>query len=266
MKLQVETVTWSIEARKIVADVSLEVKPSEFVGLLGPNGSGKTSLLRTIYRILKPGAGLIRLDEADVWQLSARQAAQQMAVVTQEQTGDFDFSVREMVLMGRTPHKGMFDPDTGEDFQRVDEALARVGLTDFAHRSFLTLSGGEKQRVLVARALTQQARFLILDEPTTHLDIHYQLEILELIKSLRVTTLASLHELNLAALYCDRIYLLQAGQVVASGPPEAVLTPPLIRQVYGVWSDVQLHPATGKPHITIFPERIGASYQAAHGN
>lgn len=260
MNLQAEGVTWSIEARKIVADVSLEARSGQFVGLLGPNGSGKTSLLRTIYRILKPTAGLIQLDGVNVWQVSAREAAQQMAVVTQEQAGDFDFSVQEMVLMGRTPHKSMFDPDTPEDFQRVDEALDRVGLANFAHRSFLTLSGGEKQRVLIARALTQQARFLVLDEPTTHLDIHYQLEILELIKSLGVTTLASLHELNLAALYCDRIYLLQAGQVVTFGPPEVVLTPSLIRQVYGVWSDVQLHPATGKPHITIFPERIGTNY------
>lgn len=207
MRLQVEDVTWSVEAHKIVDGVRLNMASGEFVGLLGPNGSGKSSLLRTIYRILKPDAGLIRLDDDEVWQLSTRQAAQRMAVVMQEHATDFDFSVQEIVLMGRNPYKGMFKQDTEEDFRLVAEALARVDMAAFARRSFLTLSGGEKQRVLIARALVQQARFLVLDEPTNHLDIHYQLEILELIKSLGVTTLAALHDLNLAAFYCDRLQI-----------------------------------------------------------
>ncbi|MCQ3975238.1 MAG: hypothetical protein DPW09_17490 [Anaerolineae bacterium] len=258
MKLQVEEVTWSVEARKIVDAVTLQVKPGEFVGLLGPNGSGKSSLLRTIYRILKPEAGLIHLDEVNVWRLSAREAARRMAVVMQEQSGDFDFSVQEMVFMGRYPHKTMFDRDSEEDFRLVDEALARVGLCDLARRSFLTLSGGEKQRVLIARALAQQAKFLVLDEPTNHLDIYYQLEILELVKSLGVTTLAALHDLNLAAFYCDRLYVLRAGAVAASGTPIEVLQPDLIRAVYGVWSEVRIHPVTGKPYLAVFPKSVEA--------
>lgn len=265
MKLQVEGVTWSVEVQKILDTITFDVKPGEFVGLLGPNGSGKSSLLRAIYRVLKPDAGLIKLDGAEVWQLSARQAAQRMGVVMQERTGEFDFSVQEIVIMGRNPHKKMFDRDTNEDYQLVAQALERVGMSNFAERSFLTLSGGEKQRVLIARALAQQAKFLILDEPTTHLDIHYQLEILELVKNLGVSVIAALHELNLAALFCDRIYVLKMGRVITSGTPEEVLRPDVIRKVYGVWSEVQRHPLTGKLTITFLPERIGKQVQAAGG-
>lgn len=264
MKLQTEKVSWSVEAKKIIDNITLTVAEGEFVGLLGPNGSGKSSLLRTIYRLLKPDAGLITLDGADVWQLSARQVARQMAVVMQERVGDFDFSVHEIVMMGRNPHKGMFDRDTAQDFQLVDEVLARVDMAGFAQRSFLTLSGGEKQRVLIARALAQQAQFLVLDEPTNHLDIHYQLEILELVKNMGITTIAALHELNLAAFFCNRLYVLKAGKVVAFGTPEAVLRPDLIRDVYGVWSDVMTHPLTGKLNITFFPEVIGVKLNRKH--
>ncbi len=261
MNLKTEKVSWSVEAKKIIDEITLAVADGEFVGLLGPNGSGKSSLLRTIYRILKPDAGLITLDGADVWQLPARDVARQMAVVMQERTGDFDFSVHEIVMMGRNPHKNMFDRDTMHDFQLVDEALVRVDMADFAQRSFLTLSGGEKQRVLIARALVQQAKLLVLDEPTNHLDIRYQLEILELVKNLKVTTIAALHELNLAAFYCDHLYVLKDGQLVASGPPENVLRPDLIRDVYNVWSEVAVHPLTGKLTIHFFPEALGHKLQ-----
>lgn len=257
MNLQAENVSWSVAAKQIVDAVSLVVDEGEFVGLIGPNGSGKSSLLRTIYRILQPDTGVIELDGTNVWDVTPSEVARQMAVVMQESTGDFDFSVREIVMMGRNPHKGMFDRETVWDIQLVDDALDQVGIIDFAQRSFLTLSGGEKQRVLIARALVQQAKFLVLDEPTNHLDIHYQLEILELVKRLGTTTIAALHELNLAALYCDRLYVLKQGQLVASGTPEAVLHPDLIRDVYGVWSEVSLHSLTGKLTITFFPEKVG---------
>lgn len=257
MNLQAENVSWSVAAKQIVDAVSLVVDEGEFVGLIGPNGSGKSSLLRTIYRILQPDTGVIELGGTNVWDVTPSEVACQMAVVMQESTGDFDFSVREIVMMGRNPHKGMFDRETVWDIQLVDDALDQVGIVDFAQRSFLTLSGGEKQRVLIARALVQQANFLVLDEPTNHLDIHYQLEILELVKSLGTTTIAALHELNLAAFYCDRLYVLKQGQLVASGTPEAVLNPDLIRDVYGVWSEVSLHSLTGKLTITFFPEKVG---------
>lgn len=257
MHLHAEHVSWSVATQHIVDSVTLSAADGEFVGLLGPNGSGKSSLLRTIYRLLKPQAGAILLDDDNVWQLSGREVARRMAVVTQEHTGDFDFSVFEIVLMGRNPHKGMFDRDTDNDFQLVQEALHRVDMASFAQRSFLTLSGGEKQRVLIARALVQQARFLVLDEPTNHLDIHYQLSILELVRQVGVTTIAALHDLNLAAYYCDRLYVLKQGQVVESGTPEQVLRPDLIREVYGVEAEIRIHPLTGKPIITFLPDSVG---------
>lgn len=253
MKLDVHDVSWTVKTRTIVDRVVLDVRPGEFVGLLGPNGSGKSSLLRMIYRVLKPDVGVIMLDGDEVWQLEPRQAAQRMAVVTQEQRSAFECTVHEMVMMGRTPHKRLFDRDTPADVALVEEALQQVDMLACASRNFSTLSGGEKQRVLIARALAQQARFLVLDEPTNHLDIRYQLEILTLVKHLNVTTLAALHDLNLAAQYCDRLFLLQEGTIVASGVPEDVLQPARIRAVYQVDAWVERHAVTQQLHVTFFP-------------
>jgi iron complex transport system ATP-binding protein len=253
MRLAVEAVTWGVAGARIVREVSLSCAPGSMVGLIGPNGSGKSSLLRCIYRVLQPEAGRVQLDTEDVWRLTARQAALRIGVVLQEHSGEFEFSVWEMVFMGRTPHKALFERDTAEDERIVEDALRKVGMLDFAERSFLTLSGGEKQRVLVARALAQQTRFLVLDEPTNHLDIRYQLEMLDLVRGLGVTGIAAMHDLNLAALYCDRLYVLKAGALVASGPPQDVLTPELIKAVYGVRAEVAPHPRTGRPQMVFLP-------------
>jgi iron complex transport system ATP-binding protein len=251
--LLAKDVSWSVEKRAILTSLELDVRQGELAGVIGPNGSGKSSFLRTVYRVLRPDTGLITLDGDDVWKLSTRAAARRTAAVLQETPGDFDFTAEEMVFMGRTPHKGPLERETAEDHRIVSESLARVGMTEFAHRAFSTLSGGEKQRVLIARAIAQQARFMILDEPTNHLDIRYQLEILELVKSLGVTTLAALHDLNLAAAYCDRLFAIESGRVVHSGPPEDVLTPHLLREIFGVGAHVQPDPHTGRPHLTFFP-------------
>lgn len=256
MNLNVQNVSWDVEAQRIIHDISLNVQSNEFVGLLGPNGSGKSTLLRCIYRSLKPSTGIIHLNERDLLTVPAKEAAQKMAVVLQESPIQFDFTVREMVMMGRTPHKKLLDADTSEDWQLVENALIQVNMLSFADRSFSTLSGGEKQRVLIARALAQQAQFLVLDEPTNHLDIRYQLEILDLVSSLGVTTLAALHDLNLAAIYCDRLYVLKAGEVVAEGTPSDILTSELIAEVYGVSAEVALHPLTGKLNITYLPASL----------
>lgn len=259
MTLNIERLRWSVDARRIIEDVRLTVDTGAFVGLLGPNGSGKSTLLRCIYRGLKPETGTISLDGADLLAMPPRDAARRMAVVLQETPVQFDFTVQEMVLMGRTPHKSAFDPDTNDDWDIVADALAQVDMLDFWERSYGTLSGGEKQRVLIARALAQQSPFLVLDEPTNHLDIRYQLEILDIISELPVTTLAALHDLNLAALYCDRLYVLSEGRVVASGAPDAVVTADLISEVYGVRANVATDPRTGKTHITYFPASVRAS-------
>jgi iron complex transport system ATP-binding protein len=239
--LEARDVSWSAAGERIVREVTLGCEPGTMVGLIGPNGSGKTSLLRCIYRVIEPDAGVITLDGEGVWALSPRDAARRMAVVPQESGAQLDFTVREMVLMGRSPHKAWHEPDSAADRAIVDRALAQVHLTELAERSFPTLSGGEKQRTLVARALAQEPRFLVLDEPTAHLDIRHQLEVLELIHGLGLTTIAALHDLNLAATYCDRLYLLHGGRVVASGPPAEVLTVNRIRDVYGVAPEIVLH-------------------------
>ena len=253
MMLETKGIDWAANGRKIVQDISLHINQGEFVGLIGPNGSGKSTLLRTIYRILRPDAGAVLLNGEDVWQQSARTMAQQTAVVAQETQIEFSFTVRQIVAMGRNPHKGMFDRDTAEDEAIIEAALERVDMQAFHGRDFRTLSGGEKQRVLVARALAQQTPFIVLDEPTNHLDIRYQLEILELIKTLPVTKLAALHDLNLAAAYCDRIYLLRNGRMLANGTPLAVLTPALIQEAYGVHAEIGRHPITGQLHLAFAP-------------
>lgn len=246
-QLTVDHVSVEIEGKRLVDSVLFDLQPGEFLGLVGPNGSGKSSLLRTIYRVLKPTAGQVVHLGDDVWKLSARDAARRTAVVAQERMGEFDFTVRELVLMGRTPNKGLFDGDSTADHKIVADCLAEVGMAHCATRQFLSLSGGEKQRVLVARALAQQARFLVLDEPTNHLDIRHQLELLELVRRLRTTTLAALHDLNLAARYCDRLVMLSGGRVAALGSPAEVLTAERIGAVYDVRAEVVL--VNGIPRI-----------------
>jgi iron complex transport system ATP-binding protein len=248
--LSVAQVCVDIETKRVVQDVTLRVAQSEVVGLIGPNGSGKSTLLRSVYRMLKPAAGLVTLGNDDVWGLTAKVSAQRTGVVVQEHPSEFEFSVNEVVAMGRTPHKKPFERDTKKDLELCRESLERVGMSSFAGRSFSTLSGGEKQRVLVARALAQEPKLLVLDEPTNHLDIHYQLELLELIKSLNVTTLLTLHDLNLAANYCQRLYLLSEGRIVASGESQNVLTHERLKEVFQVEATPFKHPVSGNVQLS----------------
>lgn len=254
--LQASHLSWQAAANHIVRDVSLHVAQGELVGLLGPNGSGKSTLLRMIYRILKPASGSVRVRGSDVWQSSARDNARAMAVLAQENTGEFELLVRDVVLMGRTPHQSPFARDSAEDFRIVAQALERVDAKYLSERMFSTLSGGEKQRVLMARALAQQAPLLVLDEPTNHLDVRHQFELMNLIRSLGLTALAALHELPLAAHYCDRLYLLKDGALVAQGTPSEVLTPDIIADVYGVRALVRPSPRSGKPLIEFLPDEL----------
>lgn len=246
MELNAKDVVVHLANRDIVKQVSLQVGDGQFVGLLGPNGSGKTTLLKSIYRVLKPAAGLVTLDGTDIRQLSHRESAKRMGVVSQFTNLSFDFSVEEIVLMGRAPHKKAMDRDTAEDFRIVEDALRRVDMLDFRDRSFLTLSGGEKQRILLARTLAQQVDMMILDEPTNHLDIKYQIQIMDVVKSLGIGVLAALHDLNLTLMYCNYVYMLKDGAVVAHGKPEDIITPELIREVYEVDCEIYRHPVTGK--------------------
>lgn len=254
--LQAKNLSWQAAAAHIVRDVSLHVAQGELVGLLGPNGSGKSTLLRMMYRILKPASGRVQVNGNDVWRSSARDNARAMAVLAQENTSEFELLVRDVVLMGRTPHQSPFARDSAEDFRIVAQALERVDAKYLSERMFSNLSGGEKQRVLMARALAQQAPLLVLDEPTNHLDVRHQFELMNLIRSLGLTALAALHELPLAAHYCDRLYLLKDGALVAEGTPTEVLTPEIIADVYGVRALVRPSPRSGKPLIEFLPDEL----------
>ncbi|WP_282874524.1 ABC transporter ATP-binding protein [Pseudomonas peli] len=250
-RLQISDLAWSPNGEQALLDgIDLAVGDGQLVGLIGPNGSGKTSLLRCAYRFLRPDQGSVELDGEALWSRSPRWCAQRVAVVLQEFPQDFGLTVAEVAAMGRTPHKGLFDGDDQADVALVEQALARVGLTEHKCQAFAHLSGGEKQRVLLARALVQQPTLLILDEPTNHLDPRYQLELLRLIKTLGLATLASFHDLNLAAAFCDRLYVLDHGRVVANGTPAEVLTEALLAEVYGVQALVDRHPLAGHPRIT----------------
>ncbi len=241
MKLQVQQVSVTIGGTPILRDVSLDVLPGEFVGLIGPNGSGKSTLLRTVYRSVRPAGGVVRLGDEDVWSMSARTAARRTAAVLQDSPIPPGLTVREVAALGRTPHQGMFERETAEDREIADSALARTGMLGHAERIYGSLSGGERQRVLLARALAQQPRLLVLDEPTNHLDIRARFELLELVGTAGVTTLAVLHDLDLAARSCDRLVVLDKGEVVAAGPVLEALTPEVLTDVFGVSAVTEQH-------------------------
>lgn len=243
----------AIQGQRIVEGISLHIQPGQIVGLIGPNGSGKSTLLRTVYRMLKPEAGYVRLGGDDVWKLTARESARRTGVVVQEAPSDFQFTVYEVVQMGRTPHKDALSLDTSTDAALIRSALERVEMSGFGDRLFSTLSGGEKQRVLIARVISQQPKLLILDEPTNHLDVHHQLEILELVHGLGITTLITLHDLNLAAMYCDYLYVMQDGRLAAEGTPESTLTRALIQQVFRVDVVHTRHPSRDCVHLVFVP-------------
>lgn len=248
MEIRTEDTTLSYGAARILKGISLETHTGEFVGIIGPNGSGKSTLLKCIYRVLKPDGGCIWLGDQELHEMKIRNSARKVAVVAQHNYYNFEFSVREVVMMGRAPHKKMLEKDGAKDFEIVDQALKTVGMYEFADRNFSTLSGGEQQRVILARALAQQTPCLILDEPTNHLDITHQLQLMELVRGLNVTVLSAIHDLNIAAMYCDRLYILKDGEIVGSGTPEELLTPETIRRVYQVESEI-VRDRNGKMHI-----------------
>ena len=240
MDVDATSIEVSLDSTPIVKGITLHVRSGEIAGIVGPNGSGKSTLLRTLYRHLRPRSGDIVVGDDDLWKINAKAAARRVAAVPQERPTEFDFTVSEMVEMGCIPNAGLFSSRSADTRDAVQHAMDQVGIAGLADRSFATLSGGERQRVLVARALVQATPVVVLDEPTNHLDIRYQLELLELIRSLRVTTLMAIHDLNLAAAYCDSIHVMHDGVLVASGPTHDVITPELISEVFGVDCDTSV--------------------------
>ena len=248
MNICATDIKMEIGNNEILKGVSIDSKNREFIGIIGPNGSGKSTLLKCIYRILKPNNGCIMLGEEDISKMSVKESAKKLAVVAQHNYYNFDFSVGEVVLMGRSPHKKSLEPDNSEDYDIVNESLEKVGMLGFKNRSFSTLSGGEQQRVILARALAQQTPCLILDEPTNHLDIKYQLSLLNIVKSLNLTIISAIHDLNIASMYCDRLFVMKNGRIVGMGTPQEVLTKEFIKEIYDI--DVEIvYDSKGDLHL-----------------
>jgi len=235
--LSVQDVSWSPGrgSKALLQPASFELAAGRVLGIVGPNGAGKTTLLRLLYRYHRPSSGTVRVDGDDIWSLPARTVARRIAAVLQEQPSDFSLTVSEIVALGRTPHRRGFGGNAGShDKEIIDGALDRLDLQGLANRHLGTLSGGERQRVMVARALAQEPQLLILDEPTNHLDIRHQLEVLDLIRTLPLTIVTSLHDLNLAAGVCDDVLLIQSGRTVGFGPPDHVLSETAVSDAFQV--------------------------------
>lgn len=235
-------------------NISVDVAQGSVLGLLGPNGGGKTTLLRLMSGVLRPSAGVVRLDGEPITRMSRTHVAQRLAVVPQETHPTFDYTALEMVLMGRHPHLARWALEGPDDLRIAQEAMAATGTAHLSARPYMTLSGGEKQRVIIASALAQAPQLLLLDEPTASLDLGYQFEIAKLLTRLHAqgtTLVLASHDLNLAASVCDRMLLLREGRVLAYGATADVLTAPHVRALYGVEADVTWHPKAG--HLTVVP-------------
>lgn len=254
MKLEVKNITYSIDSKLIVDGVSLGIKEGDFVGLLGPNGCGKSTLLKNIYRVYKPDSGAAYIDGKNISEMDSKDVARKMAVMQQENNVEFDMNVYDMVMLGRYAHQKMFHVDKLKEREIVEAGLKEVGMEGYEERSFLSLSGGEKQRTLVARALVQQAPLIILDEPTNHLDIGYQYQIMNILKRQDMTVFSSIHDLNIAATYCDKVIFMKKGHIIDTGTPEEMFVPEKIKELFGIDSQVFLNKVTHKPNIVFLPE------------
>ncbi|TFD90073.1 ABC transporter ATP-binding protein [Cryobacterium serini] len=251
MGVDLDQLSFSIDDTRILRNVSASLPTGSVTGLLGPNGAGKSTLLRLIAGIDKANTGTVSLDGASVGSLPRREAARRIALLEQNAAPSVELTVLEVVLLGRIPHRTRLMGSFGGDDDRAVafSALMTVGAAPLAERSWQTLSGGQQQRVQIARAMAQQPSLLLLDEPTNHLDVSAQLSLLGQVRELEVTAIMALHDLNLAAAYCDHILLLDGGRLVATGTPDEVLTPEIIGEVYGVDCFVLPHPRGGHPVI-----------------
>jgi len=250
-------VSFSYNDTPVLDHIDLRVEKGEMVALLGPNGSGKTTLIKLMSGILKPSQGEIHLDGSRLGRMKRREVAQRVAVVPQQFNMPFAFTLREVVLLGRTPFLKPFFDEGERDHRVVEQAIALIGIEGLKGRFFNELSGGERQKAILAKALAQEPKLLLLDEPTAHLDINHQVEILDLVKGLNrgqgLTVIGAMHDLNLAALYFNRLILLKEGRIFADGAPEKVLTAETIKEVFSASVQVTQHPLTGSPHILITP-------------
>ena len=250
-KLKVEKLTYDIGGTRILKDITFDVEENTFVGVIGPNGSGKSTMLKSIYGVNKPSGGNIYFEGEDLLKISSKDRAKKIAVLAQESGGQFDFSVQQVVEMGRYPHKNTLENYSKHDLEIVDRVLYEMKLDNYRERSFNTLSGGEQQRVLIARLLVQESKFIILDEPTNHLDIGHQIEIMNIIKKMGVTVLSAIHDMNMAAIYCDKLVIMKKGEVITQGSVEETLTSEMLKDLFNV--EAEIHDLKGRKHVIYNP-------------
>ena len=254
IKLETRGITYSIDGKIIIDGIDISVKEGEFVGIVGPNGCGKSTLLKNIYKVFTPDSGAAFIDGEDLSKLSNRKTAKKMSVMQQENIVDFDMTVYDMVMLGRFAHQKLFSGSSEEDRTIVNEYIKEVGLSGYENRHFLSLSGGEKQRTLLARALSQKAPVILLDEPTNHLDIGYQYQIMNILKRQNLTILCCVHDLNIAAAYCDRIILMENKKIFDVGSPKEMLTRENIRTLFDIDTMIIENEKTGRLNIIFMPE------------
>lgn len=252
--LTLKSVSWSVEQQSIIKDISFDVKQGDTLGIIGPNGAGKTTLIKCLLNQYKNWQGEIKLKQKALSHYSARELAQIFALVGQKSPPIFDLKVYDVVRMGLLPYKAMFATDNELDKKEIQLALSKVGLSNSQHKFFNTLSGGEQQRVLIAKALVQKAKILVLDEPTNHLDIFYQHQILQLVKQLKITVIMTIHDLNLAAQYCDQLLLLDKGNLVNKGSVDTVLNEQSLTRVFGLPCHREQTTLTPFPRVYFSPE------------
>ena len=249
MTIKADHLVWGVKRKIIVRDVSVSVEKGETLGLIGPNGSGKSSLLRLLAGLKRPRSGTVEINGQDVGQVSRKALARQVAFVQQNAATDTNVSVHDVVKLGRTPHRAALAGWSAADEAAVANALVQVDMESRRGQAWQTLSGGERQRVHIARALAQSPVVMFLDEPTNHLDIHHQIEILRMVRDLHLTSIIALHDLNLAAMFCDRIVVMSEGALVACGSPAEGLTETLLRDVFRVAATISAKDALDRPHI-----------------
>lgn len=255
MKLKVKDISFSYDSIEALKDISFEVEEGEILGIVGPNGSGKTTLLKCINKVLKPQGGVVLLEDINLANLNQKEIAQKIGVVPQESFSRFPFTVFDTVLMGRFPYIKRFGREKKEDLDIVDECLDLCGISHLAERLITEISGGEYKKVVIARALAQKPKVLLLDEPTLHLDINHQIELLELLRFLaeneNLTIIMVSHDLNLAARFSNKILILKGGRIFRIGLPEEVLTPAVLKEVYGI--EVEVLRSKGADSVNIIP-------------
>ena len=251
--LKVENISFYYGARRILENIRFSAEKGDFIGIIGPNGSGKTTLLRIINNLLKPAEGAVLLDGREVSKMREKEIAKRISSVPQNPTVNFDFSVWDIVMMGRYPHLGRLSIEDERDEEIVSRCMKLTNIQHLANRSVTEVSGGELQRILIARALAQEARILLLDEPTSNLDINYQIEIMDLLRDLTlkkgITVICTMHDLNLAARYCEMLILLSNGRIRAIGRPEEVITRDNIKETFGIDVLVEKNPITNSIYV-----------------